>query len=92
MRLKTIREGADKLPNSDFIEPNLIQIKNALKRADQLMSNFAKNQDFESCGEIKNLKTGLEKMVNAYLNNPGANEQLLDQIDSDVAKIKSKQF
>ena len=56
-RLKAIKEGAGNLPNSEFDEPNFVQINNACKRADQLMKTFARNQDFKRCGEIKQAKT-----------------------------------
>ena len=65
-------------------------IKNALKRADQLMDIFGKKQMFELCGEIKGIKNRIEGNVGKYLREGG--EDVLGRIEEDVAIIKSKQY
>ena len=55
------------------------------------MRSLARNQDFDRCNEIKHRKTELEEMVQAYMTNPSANEQLIERIDQNIAKLKAIQ-
>jgi len=44
LKLKPIRDAAAQLPACNYIEPNFVQIKNALNRSNDLTQILVKNQ------------------------------------------------
>ena len=86
-----MRESAANIPVCHFIEPNFVQIKNAFKRLDNLINNYAQQQEFTKCNELKGLKIDTEKMIGAYLAHPTTNAALIDKIDQNVVIMKNMQ-
>lgn len=56
MKWRAIRDSAAQIPNSKYVEPNFVQIKNAFKRIDNLLNNLAQQKDFAKCTEVQGLK------------------------------------
>jgi len=44
MKIKPIRDTAANLPDSTFIEPNFVQIKNSFRKIDSLIKTLANQQ------------------------------------------------
>ena len=64
----------------------------ALNRCDNLIKNHVKFQNFEACAEIKKIREETDKLVQSYCKNPQHNDQLYDEIQKQVYKIKQAKF
>lgn len=59
-----------------------------MNRCHTLINIYKKHENYEACAEIKRIKEELEKLVMKYCKEPENNEQLLEEIDKRVQKIK----
>lgn len=88
-RLKLIRDSIDNVPkNIKYRQLNFVQIKNALNRCDNLIKSFIKFQNFEACAEIKKIREETDKLVTIYCKNPESNDQVYDEIEKLLQRIK----
>ena len=56
-----------------------------------MINNYAQQQEFTKCNELKGLKIDTEKMIGAYLAHPTTNAALIDKIDQNVVLMKNMQ-
>ncbi len=56
-----------------------------------MINNYAQQQEFTKCNELKGLKIDTEKMIGAYLAHPTTNAALIDKIDQNVVIMKNMQ-
>lgn len=70
-KLKPIQDAAEAIPqNLQWREPNFVQVKNSLDRAEALLNTFINNQEFTRCDEIKKIKIQTEALVKDYCKSP----------------------
>ena len=57
MRLKAIKDTAEHAPvNANYRELNLVQVKNALNRCDNLINAYINMENFQGCQQMKTLR------------------------------------
>lgn len=88
LKLRSIKEAAQVLPDSNFTEPNFAAIKTGVERCRNIIETLVKSHDYARCDELNKLIIDTEKSLKDYCFKPEGNESLLEHIDKNVTYMK----
>lgn len=80
LKLKGIKEAAEIMPDSTFVEPNFIAIKNGILRCMSMIETCVQSHDYARCDEFQKLINDTEKCLKDYCRNPEGNVALLEHV------------